>query len=144
MLLATALMDTAIGQIAAISTCDSTGIGSVRLTADAPVMITSVSTGSVGTGNWAVPYCLVKVRVPQAINIWVGLPMEGKWNGRLQSEGSGGYAGKVGVPTNSVLGGYVGVLTALVAWYTSAAGVLTGMAGRPVLPVGKPLVSFAR
>jgi succinate-acetate transporter protein len=36
-------------------------------------------------------------------------------------------------------GGYVGVLTALVAWYTSAAGVLNGMKGRPVVPVGGPL-----
>lgn len=124
LLLATALMDTAIGQFAAISTCDSTGIGSVRLTADAPVRITSVSTGSAGTGNWAVPYCLVKVRVPQAINIWVGLPMEGKWNGRLQSEGSGGYAGEVGVPTNSILGGYVGVQTD-----TGHADAGPGMAG---------------
>jgi uncharacterized protein len=36
-------------------------------------------------------------------------------------------------------GGYVGVLTALVAWYTSAAGVFNGMIGRPVVPVGGPL-----
>jgi len=34
-------------------------------------------------------------------------------------------------------GGYVGVLTALVAWYTSAAGVINGMRGTPFLPVGK-------
>jgi uncharacterized protein len=37
------------------------------------------------------------------------------------------------------IGGYVGVLTALVAWYTSAAGVMNGLAGRAVFPVGKPL-----
>ena len=36
------------------------------------------------------------------------------------------------------IGGYVGVLTALVAWYTSAAGVINGMRGTPVVPVGKP------
>jgi hypothetical protein len=36
-------------------------------------------------------------------------------------------------------GGYIGVLTALVAWYTSAAGVMNGMKGRPVVPVGGPL-----
>ena len=36
-------------------------------------------------------------------------------------------------------GGYIGILTALVAWYTSAAGVLNGMKGRPVVPVGGPL-----
>jgi succinate-acetate transporter protein len=35
-------------------------------------------------------------------------------------------------------GGYVGVLTALVAWYTSAAGVINGMRGTPFVPVGKP------
>ena len=37
------------------------------------------------------------------------------------------------------LGGWVGVLTALVAWYASAAGVVNNMAGRPVLSVGKPM-----
>ena len=36
-------------------------------------------------------------------------------------------------------GGVVGVITALVAWYTSAAGVINGMASRHVLFVGKPL-----
>ena len=36
------------------------------------------------------------------------------------------------------IGGYVGVLTALVAWYTSAAGVINGMRGTPLVPVGKP------
>ncbi len=38
-------------------------------------------------------------------------------------------------------GGWVGILTAAVAWYTSAAGVLNGVAGKTVLPVGKPLMS---
>ncbi len=33
----------------------------------------------------------------------------------------------------------VRVVTAAVAWYTSAAGVLNGMAGRPLLKVGGPL-----
>lgn len=45
-------------------------------------------------------------------------------------------------PTNSgliVVGGYIGVLTALVAWYTSAAGILNGIKGKALLPVGKPL-----
>ena len=37
-------------------------------------------------------------------------------------------------------GGYVGILTALVAWYTSAAGVANGMGGRLRLPVGTPLI----
>ena len=36
-------------------------------------------------------------------------------------------------------GGYMGLVTAAVAWYTSAAGVVNGMSSHPVLPVGKPL-----
>jgi succinate-acetate transporter protein len=36
-------------------------------------------------------------------------------------------------------GGWVGVLTALVAWYASAAGVINGMQERPWLPVGNRL-----
>jgi len=36
------------------------------------------------------------------------------------------------------IGGYVGVLTALVAWSTSAAGMINGMRGSALLPVGKP------
>jgi succinate-acetate transporter protein len=36
-------------------------------------------------------------------------------------------------------GGWIGILTALVAFYTSAADVITGMRGRPYLPVGSPL-----
>jgi uncharacterized protein len=39
------------------------------------------------------------------------------------------------------VGGYVGIVTALVAWYTSAAGVSNGLAGRFRLPVGKPLLA---
>lgn len=39
------------------------------------------------------------------------------------------------------VGGYVGVLTALVAWYASSAGVINGMRGAPFVPVGKPLMS---
>ena len=33
----------------------------------------------------------------------------------------------------------MGILTALVAWYASAAGVGNGVAGRTILPVGAPL-----
>ena len=101
-------------------TCDTAGVGSVSLLSDLPTLpttnppnssaatITSVSTGTTPAGT---SYCLVKVLVPPAINIWVGLPMGDKWNGRLQSEGGGGYAGSVGVPTGSINGGYVGVQT---------------------------------
>jgi succinate-acetate transporter protein len=37
-------------------------------------------------------------------------------------------------------GGWLGVVTAAVAWYTSAAGVMNGVAGKTVFPVGKPLL----
>ncbi|MGZ4435314.1 MAG: GPR1/FUN34/YaaH family transporter, partial [Trebonia sp.] len=38
-------------------------------------------------------------------------------------------------------GGYVGLVTALCAWYASAAGVSNGLAGRIRLPVGRPLLA---
>jgi len=38
------------------------------------------------------------------------------------------------------IGGYIGIITALVAWYTSAAGVGTSLNGRVRLPVGKALI----
>ena len=45
-------------------------------------------------------------------------------------------------PTTTIkIGGYVGLLTALVAWYTSAAGVSNGVAGKVRFPVGRPLIS---
>jgi len=47
----------------------------------------------------------------------------------------GNFAGNANIIK---VGGYVGILTALVAWYASAAGVINGMRGTPVLPVGKP------
>ena len=103
-----------------VTTCDAAGIGSAHLTSDLPTLptttppndssatITSVSTGSTSSG---VPYCLVKVLVPPAINIWVGLPTGGQWIGRLQSEGGGGFAGSVNIPVNSISGGYIGIQT---------------------------------
>jgi uncharacterized protein len=39
-------------------------------------------------------------------------------------------------------GGVIGIITAFVAWYASAAGVINGMKGRAVLPVGQPLVNM--
>jgi succinate-acetate transporter protein len=42
------------------------------------------------------------------------------------------------------IGGYVGVLTALVAWYASFAGVFNGIAGRVIAPVGRPLLNLRR
>lgn len=39
-------------------------------------------------------------------------------------------------------GGVIGIITAFVAWYTSAAGVINGMKGKQVLPVGGPLFNL--
>ena len=51
-------------------------------------------------------------------------------------------AGSAVLPTATVkVGGYIGLVTALVAWYTSMAGVAGGMGGRLRLPVGRPLVA---
>src|SRR3954466_3175663 len=47
--------------------------------------------------------------------------------------------------TNTIkIGGYVGVLTAAVAWYASAAGVINGMRERPLVPVGNRMELFGR
>jgi succinate-acetate transporter protein len=53
----------------------------------------------------------------------------------------GNFAGNANIVK---IGGYVGVLTALVAWYTSAAGVINGMKGQPVFWVGRPLMNLGR
>ena len=37
-------------------------------------------------------------------------------------------------------GGWLGIATAAVAWYASAAGMLNGQSGKKVLPVGAPLM----
>jgi hypothetical protein len=102
----------AFAQIASSMMCDAAGIGSVKLTADnGTAAIVEVSSGTTGRGAPGVSYCLVKVRVPAAINIWVGLPMGGAWNGRLQSVGGGGYAGNATIPEGAIAAGYVGVTT---------------------------------
>jgi hypothetical protein len=44
-------------------------------------------------------------------------------------------------PTTTLkVGGYLGVITAAIAWYTSAAGMAAGMGGKLRLPVGPPLI----
>jgi succinate-acetate transporter protein len=54
----------------------------------------------------------------------------------------GNFLNKAATPNGIVqVAGYVGMVTALVAWYTSAAGVMNGLRGRVVLPVGRPFVS---
>ncbi|HEY6313806.1 MAG TPA: acetate uptake transporter [Streptosporangiaceae bacterium] len=49
--------------------------------------------------------------------------------------GAGNSAG----PSWIKIGGYLGIATAAIAWYTSAAVVVNNMAGRVVAPVGRPL-----
>jgi uncharacterized protein len=50
----------------------------------------------------------------------------------------GGFANSTGIVK---AGGYIGVLTAVVAWYTSAAGISNGMLGGKLrFPVGPPLI----
>jgi succinate-acetate transporter protein len=51
----------------------------------------------------------------------------------------GNFAGNAAGSGLVAVGGYVGILTALVAWYASAAGVVNSMSSTPVLPVGGPL-----
>jgi uncharacterized protein len=43
-----------------------------------------------------------------------------------------------GTPWITHAGGWAGIVTAAVAWYASAAGVVNGMSATPVLPVGQP------
>jgi succinate-acetate transporter protein len=51
-------------------------------------------------------------------------------------------AGSALLSTGTVkIGGYLGLLTALLAFYASAAGVAGGMGGKLKFPVGKPLLS---
>jgi uncharacterized protein len=49
----------------------------------------------------------------------------------------GNFAGSTGTVK---FGGYVGLVTALVAFYTSAAGISNGLAGKLRFPVGRPLI----
>jgi succinate-acetate transporter protein len=52
------------------------------------------------------------------------------------------FIGNLSHSTGTIkFGGWVGVLTAIAAWYASAAGVTNGMAGNLSLPVGAPLGS---
>jgi succinate-acetate transporter protein len=50
-------------------------------------------------------------------------------------------AGSALLPTGTIkFGGYLGIVTALVAWYTSCAGMAAGMGGKLRLPVGPALI----
>jgi hypothetical protein len=130
-----ALASTQAAAQAPQKSCDAAGIGSVALTADgATPTITSVSTGKAGT----VDYCLVKMLVPRAVNIWVGLPMGGAWNGRWQSVGGGVYAGAANVPTDALREGYAAATTDT----GHSTNALSGSFG--MLEPGKPNVELQR
>ena len=46
------------------------------------------------------------------------------------------------LPTGTIkVGGYLGLVTALVAFYASASGVAAGMGGKLQFPLGKPFIS---
>ena len=84
-------------------------LANATLVGDGPPVTILSAVPSTTPAPASTPYCLVKVLVPQAINIWVGLPTT--WNGRWQSLGGGGYAGTVSVPTSAVDTGYAGATT---------------------------------
>jgi succinate-acetate transporter protein len=44
--------------------------------------------------------------------------------------------GAAGSPSLHTMGGYIGILTAIAAWYTSFAGIVNNTLGRVVFPVG--------
>lgn len=135
---ATALLGAAGAQAQSpVTTCDASGIGATYLVADGPPVTILSATASTTPAPESVPYCLVKVLVPQSINIWVGLPMSGQWNGRWQSLGGGVYAGSAMLSSGNpprpavepaVVGGYAGAVTD------------TGHAGGP--PRFPPFLSF--
>ena len=98
--------------LAPTTACSMAGIGATRLSADAPVTILDVSEGNTGSGPRDRGYCLVKLKVDAAVNIWVALPSS-DWNGRFRAEGNGVYAGdsQLGVAADSVRQGFVGART---------------------------------
>lgn len=118
---------------APVLACDAAGVGAASLSADGvKPTITAVSTGTAGN----VGYCLVKVLVPRAVNIWVGLPMGGAWNGRWQSVGGGVYAGAASIPTEALREGYAAATTDT----GHASNALSGSFG--MLERGKPNVEL--
>jgi uncharacterized protein len=51
----------------------------------------------------------------------------------------GAFNGSAAGSGLTAIGGWMGIVTAIVAWYTSAAVVVNSMAPRPILPEGRPL-----
>jgi hypothetical protein len=107
---------TAVSQAIVCSKSDLDAAVTLTTDDEPPLVATIDMSTASGTTSNNIPYCLVKVLVPpqaentQGINIWVGLPTDGNWNGRLQSEGGSVYAGVTATPT-SMAAGYVGITT---------------------------------
>jgi len=53
----------------------------------------------------------------------------------------GNFSGNAAGTGMVALGGWMGIVTAIVAWYGSAAVVANSMRAKPILPVGPPLWS---
>jgi succinate-acetate transporter protein len=51
----------------------------------------------------------------------------------------GNFSGNAAGQGLVALGGWMGIITALVAWYASAAGVANSLRTKPILPVGNPV-----
>src|SRR5581483_8327473 len=51
----------------------------------------------------------------------------------------GAFAGSGAGSGLTALGGWIGIITAIVAWYASAAVVANSIRSAPILPVGGPL-----
>jgi hypothetical protein len=88
-------------------------LGQLLLAADAQSAATvlSAENATVRSAGRVVAYCLVKVLVAPAINIWVGLPSDGSYNNRFMAQGGGGFVGSVSAPTTAVQLGYAGATT---------------------------------
>jgi pimeloyl-ACP methyl ester carboxylesterase len=95
-----------------VKACSMQGIGATALTADAPVTVLEVSSGTTGSAATDKAYCLVKVKVDPQVNVWVSLPAAA-WNGRFRAEGNGVYAGaaQLAPAVDSVRQGFAGAKT---------------------------------
>ena len=54
-----------------------------------------------------------------------------------------GLSPLLGIPALFTLGGYTGLITALIAFYTAAAEIINESHGRTLLPLGVPTVRLA-
>ena len=88
-------------------------LASAALGANVSVLSAAEAVATAYQRNDTVPYCLVKLLGKPAIHIWVGLPMGGFYNGRLQVTGGSGYAGSIKQYEidRAVFSGYIGAAT---------------------------------